>query len=531
MNIIEYKILVMARPELAEIIIGSLNNFDNIHVFETDSAKKAFEFIYSNMFFLAVIDQGMPGMDIYKIGTMIASHRDTHSTPMLLVHDQTISEQFFKDFNSLLIDSIKIPFENQQLAAKIRVFMEMFESKNAAAQGVEELNRVYSTIFAQQELDISRHESHKTIFNISAAAASQMQQPLRTIKGNTSYLINSNEVPAKFKSNLIALKTCSQKLVNISKRLRFSPEKIHKQMAVFSLEPDRKCRILIVENLNEDYDIFYHLLNNLLKCELIQARNNKSALEMLSTSLFDLIFINYKQTDGTGFDLLSRLNRLGSETPVIFTFNNTDITLGVKALSKGALDYIAKENLSEKNIITIIDTAFKKARLIKNVEEARGRILMLTEKEYLSKVCSRREFESSIQSEIVRSKRYKTPFSIVLAELKNIQEIIQESGKDTGDMIASAGGSLIKGMVRESDTVCRYGNSEFGIILPNTDMAGAGIFFQRILKKITEHQFEINSSSFQVVVDTGAASFDPDTDQTSADMISRALQNSPLTLS
>ena len=55
MNIIENKILVMAKPESKIIIEKSLKNISDITILEADSENKAFELIYKHIFILVII--------------------------------------------------------------------------------------------------------------------------------------------------------------------------------------------------------------------------------------------------------------------------------------------------------------------------------------------------------------------------------------------------------------------------------------------------------------------------------------------
>jgi diguanylate cyclase (GGDEF)-like protein len=49
---------------------------------------------------------------------------------------------------------------------------------------------------------------------------------------------------------------------------------------------------------------------------------------------------------------------------------------------------------------------------------------------------------------------------------------------------------IIKVTCREIDLVSKYGGDEFGVILPRTDIDGAGVVTQRILEAIEKHKFD-----------------------------------------
>ena len=530
MNIIENKILVLVKPESKEIIEKSLKDISDLEILEANSEKRAFELVYNHIFIMVIIEETIPDMDIYKIGTMLVSHKETHNTPLLIISDTINPGNFLTDFKSLQIDYIQNPFTEQLLLAKIKIFFELFEQKNAVDQGIEELDRVYKKIVAQNELDIKKDDSRKELINISSIAANQMQRPLQNLQGKIYQLLHTKGISQKTKSNITSIKTSAQRIFQISKKLGVLPGKINNTLtrAALDLNTGKACKILYVENLDEDFNIFNHLMSSILQCELIQAKTIEQGMELIAASRFDLIFITHRLPDGTGLDLISRLNQLRSDIPVIFTLNKADIHQGAKAISKGAFTFLAKEDISSKNILSIIDTTLRKANLSREVEDAINRIVMISRKDYLTKLYNRSCFEEKIESETSRAKRYKTNLSIFIVDFDKFKAINKKYGYDTGDVILTTSAALIQSMVRDSDVVCRYGGEEFGIVLPNTDVNGARILAGRIRKKIADHKFEKDSNILKLTVSIGIATYNPSTDTVFATLIKRALNASAL---
>ncbi len=528
MNIIENKILVLVKPESKEIIKKSLKDISDLEILEANSEKKAFELIYNHIFIMVIIEETMPDMDIYKIGSMLVSHKKTNNTPLLIISKVINPKNFLTDFKSLQIDYMQKPFSGQLFLAKMKIFFELFEQKSAVNQSLEELDRVYKKIVAQNELEMKKDDSRKELINVSSIAANQMQQPLQNLQGSIYQLLRTKGISQKTKSYITSIKTSAQRISQISKKLGALPGKINNTLtkAALDLNAGKNCKILYVENLDEDFNIFSHLMSSVLRCDLVQAKTVEQGMELIAASRFDLIFITYRLPDGTGFDLISRLNQLLSDTPIIFTLNKTDIHQGAKAISKGAFTFLAKEDISSKNILSIIDTTLRKANLSKDVENAINRIVMISNKDYLTKLYNRSCFEEKIESETTRAKRYKTNLSILIVDFDKFKAINKKYGYDTGDAILTTSAALIQSMVRDSDVVCRYGGEEFGIVLPNTDVNGARILAGRIRKKIADHKFEKDSNLLKLTVSIGIATYNPSTDKTFSTLIKRALNAS-----
>jgi two-component system, cell cycle response regulator len=525
MKIIENKILVMVKPESKAVIEKSLKNISDLTILEADSENQAFKLIYNHIFILVIIDETLPEIDIYKVGTMLMSHKKTYNAPLLIITDTIKPEKFLTDFHALQVDYIQKPFNEQLFFAKIKIFFELFEQKNAVNQSIEELDKVYKNIVSQHELDIKKEDSRKELINISSIASNQMQQPLQNLQGNIYQLLNTRGIPPKTRSNITSIKTSTERILQISKKLGSLPGKTNQTLtkAALDLNGGKICKILYVESLDEDFNIFSHLMSSVLKCELKQAATVEHGIELIAGASFDLIFIAHRLSDGSGLDLISRLNLLRSDIPVIFIVNKTDINKGAKAITNGAFTFLAKENLSSKTIISIIDNTLKKARLSRDVEDARNRIILISKKDYLTRLYNRGCFEKEINSELLRAKRYKTQLSILIVDFDKFKKINKRYGYDIGDTILTTSAALIQSMVRDSDLVCRYGGEEFGIILPNTGKNGASILARRIQRKIAEHEFQKGAKTVDLTVSTGIASYNPETDSSFGILLKRAL--------
>jgi diguanylate cyclase (GGDEF)-like protein len=83
---------------------------------------------------------------------------------------------------------------------------------------------------------------------------------------------------------------------------------------------------------------------------------------------------------------------------------------------------------------------------------------------------NRRFMEESLQREIMRAERKKTPLGIIMGDLDHFKKFNDVYGHAAGDKIITEIGKLFKDKFRGSDIACRYGGEEFLIILPETSL-------------------------------------------------------------
>lgn len=97
----------------------------------------------------------------------------------------------------------------------------------------------------------------------------------------------------------------------------------------------------------------------------------------------------------------------------------------------------------------------------------------------LTGLSSRRSMEDIMKMLFAMKCRYNTRFSISLIDIDSFQRINAEHGHARGDQLLRSFAELLEDAVRETDVVVRFGGEEFVVIMPETDLCGAGIFAQR----------------------------------------------------
>jgi diguanylate cyclase (GGDEF)-like protein len=94
-----------------------------------------------------------------------------------------------------------------------------------------------------------------------------------------------------------------------------------------------------------------------------------------------------------------------------------------------------------------------------------------------------------MEAEIKRARRFGQHFSYVMLDVDNLKSYNDERGHLSGSQALKEIADLITATCREIDLVYKYGGDEFGILLPQTDVAGAAKVTQRVLRAVAEHSF------------------------------------------
>lgn len=133
------------------------------------------------------------------------------------------------------------------------------------------------------------------------------------------------------------------------------------------------------------------------------------------------------------------------------------------------------------------------AQVLSNIYQlTRSRDLAM--RDDLTKAFNRRFFESYLDEEIERSRRYGTLFSIIFLDLDDLKMVNNFYGHLTGSRTLQEVAKRILGAVRTIDKVVRFGGDEFCIVLPQTDSEQAMAVANRVRKAMTATVFSVDAN-------------------------------------
>ncbi len=133
-----------------------------------------------------------------------------------------------------------------------------------------------------------------------------------------------------------------------------------------------KKRVLVAD---DDESILW-VLQQLFKDKNIdtaEARDGKTALEMLKTQDFSLAIMDIRMPEKDGLDVLKEIKDAGSKTPIIIMTAQGTIKNTIEAMKRGAFDYITKPfDIAEIEIL--VDRTLEHKKLKEEVSNLKDRL-------------------------------------------------------------------------------------------------------------------------------------------------------------
>ncbi len=128
----------------------------------------------------------------------------------------------------------------------------------------------------------------------------------------------------------------------------------------------------------------------------------------------------------------------------------------------------------------------------------------------LTDAYNRRYFDDALEREIIRAGRYERPVSLILLDIDYFKTINDSYGHVVGDQVLRQLSGLIRGRLRTVDIFARVGGEEFGLILPESDLATARTVAERLRVLIGAALFRAGDKEIACTVSLGVAEWQAD---------------------
>ncbi len=131
----------------------------------------------------------------------------------------------------------------------------------------------------------------------------------------------------------------------------------------------------------------------------------------------------------------------------------------------------------------------------------------LAETDPLTGLLNRRALDDKLRQEVERATRYGTALTCAMIDIDHFKAANDAHGHQAGDRILVQFAELLRREQRSVDVVARYGGEEFVVLLPETGGAGARLFAERVLRRVTNAVFGEADAPVHLTISVGLATF------------------------
>ena len=121
----------------------------------------------------------------------------------------------------------------------------------------------------------------------------------------------------------------------------------------------------------------------------------------------------------------------------------------------------------------------------------------------LTEVYNRRMLDDMYRRYVGHAQRTGKPLTIMVIDVDRFKDINTRFGHLTGDFVLAEIASLLRGAVRGSDAVIRYGGDEFLVFLADSPADGAEIVNRRIARSVEDWNTSGHLANFELTLSIG----------------------------
>ncbi len=259
--------------------------------------------------------------------------------------------------------------------------------------------------------------------------------------------------------------------------------------------------------------------------EVETASDGQAAVERVARGGIDVVLLDAVMPRLSGVDACRTIRGLGDDfVPVALVFAKTDPKSRIAALAIGADGYVCKP-FEQTELLLSVSSALRIKRAHDRMKQTRERLERLRRYDALTDAFSFLHLHERLEAEFTRAERHSEPLACCILDVDRLKVHNERGGRSLGDAVLRGVAEVIKGSVRDSDAVARYGADEFFVMLPATHFAGSLVVASRMCRDIAARSFvaQRGEGEAKVTASLGVALF-PSRDVRTKEALLQALE-------
>ncbi len=265
---------------------------------------------------------------------------------------------------------------------------------------------------------------------------------------------------------------------------------------------DKIIKVLYVEDEMDHAILIRELIEKIknVHYELTHVQNLNETLLELDNNNYDIILLDLSLPDEQGVDTVARVCEQAPDIPVVVMSGTDDETMAIKALQKGAQEYLVKGKVQSHALSRILRYAIMR-------HKGRVELQSLSLVDDLTGLYNKRGFILFAQQQLSLSVRAKRGMILFFIKLNGLKEIKDKSGHQSGDLALIETASILKEVFRDSDIVGRHAEDEFTAIAIESFDANNEIIITRLQDDLYSSNKQANRL-YELSLSIGTAYYD-----------------------
>ena len=261
----------------------------------------------------------------------------------------------------------------------------------------------------------------------------------------------------------------------------------------------RKGRILIIDDRASSYE---RIATTLGAEHTVDVQSDpKEALFRAAEGDYELLIVSLGLADFDGLRLCSQVRSLERtrSIPILAIAEPDNNAKLVRGLEIGINDYLIRP-IDKNEMLARVRTQIKRKRYTDRLRDNVAMSIEMAITDALTGLHNRRYMETHLGALTEQAAQRGKPLAVLILDIDFFKSINDGHGHDAGDDVLREFAVRIRKSIRNIDLACRFGGEEFVIVMPETDIAVAGMVAERIRRKIASEPFAIQQGEKQLNV-------------------------------
>ena len=164
---------------------------------------------------------------------------------------------------------------------------------------------------------------------------------------------------------------------------------------------------------------------------------------------------------------------------------------------------------SRDDVVGVGEQAERARVKVAELEAELARVSAALREDALTGALNRRGLDEAVEREASRAQRYRSPLCFALIDLDNFKKLNDRLGHQAGDEALRHLVSVVRTVLRPSDTIGRFGGEEFVLLLPETPLEDAKVVVERLQRELTRQFFLHNNEKVLITFSAGVSRMQP----------------------
>ena len=220
----------------------------------------------------------------------------------------------------------------------------------------------------------------------------------------------------------------------------------------------------------------------------------------------NLVLTDLALPDGSGLEVITHIrdNPRTRRLPVILISSSGDSRGIVEGLRRGANDCVTKP-IDFAVLLARMETHLSRAAQILQLETQRDMLAARAANDRLTGVYNRRSLLDALESVLERCRRDDTEAAFLIFGVDDFHAVADRLGQSVSDTVICEIAMRVRRVLAGADILGRYSESEFCVLMPETELARARDVGEWIGQLVSQQPYSVAGVELALTVSVGIA--------------------------